>query len=467
MSRRASQLSLAPLFASALLAASCGPARPGPPPAVQQASSPPAPVAAAPPAPAVPARSEDAPLTRLGRLVEASIAATHAQHILLARRAGKGDAGCYDAGARAEGELDDLVEHQRALFATDPAVLKAWVERQPVDVDPAKHIDPILDSRLDIPERAPVEVIAASLRGRDQAPREHLRALANLWQIVLEVDRDGDLLQQVFDAYLALGLPVYVGQLNLPGSDADFLAMGQALAPKVCPSPYDTAPEAWRISGRKLWNWAERKLHIRDAAVLAREMLAEPSIQAIVPKLRALPPRKIATVGHSFTLELHWSSPATFVQIAGAVLSSESPKVVLRPWAAGGLSASKAEKKYLDEVIAWKPEQVLLVLLTRTDEDHAALARIGKALKAAKIEGYVFDDVMDGVTRERPEVAKKAAEVARKAGLKVIGVKPILDAAPDKGSFLSLDGIHMKEPYHRLMAREWLELLAGARGLRP
>ena len=27
-----------------------------------------------------------------------------------------------------------------------------------------------------------------------------------------------------------------------------------------------------------------------------------------------------------------------------------------------------------------------------------------------------------------------------------------------------LDGIHMTEPYHRLMAKEWLKLLAGARG---
>jgi hypothetical protein len=284
---------------------------------------------------------------------------------------------------------------------------------------------------------------------------------------VLEVDRDGDILQQVFDAYVALGLPVYVGQLKLPGSDADFLAMGRELAPKVCPSPYDTAPEAFQISGRKLWNWAERRLRIRDAAVLAGELLAEPPLQAIVPKLRALPPRKVATVGHSFTLELHWASPATFVQIAGAVLAREGSKVELRQWAAGGLSASKAEKKYLGELTAWKPDQALLVLLTRNDDDFAALERIGKALRAAKIEGFVFDDVLDAVAREKPEMATKAAQVARKAGLKVIEVKALLDAAPDKGSFLALDGVHMREPYHRLMAREWLELLAGARGLKP
>jgi hypothetical protein len=27
-----------------------------------------------------------------------------------------------------------------------------------------------------------------------------------------------------------------------------------------------------------------------------------------------------------------------------------------------------------------------------------------------------------------------------------------------------MDGVHMTEPYHRLMAKEWLKLLAGVRG---
>ena len=45
----------------------------------------------------------------------------------------------------------------------------------------------------------------------------------------------------------------------------------------------------------------------------------------------------------------------------------------------------------------------------------------------------------------------------------VIDVSPLLAAAPDRDRFLCLDGIHMTEPYHRLMAKEWLKLLVGAR----
>ena len=40
----------------------------------------------------------------------------------------------------------------------------------------------------------------------------------------------------------------------------------------------------------------------------------------------------------------------------------------------------------------------------------------------------------------------------------VIDVSPLLAAAPDRDRFVCLDGIHMTEPYHRLMAKEWLKI---------
>ena len=45
----------------------------------------------------------------------------------------------------------------------------------------------------------------------------------------------------------------------------------------------------------------------------------------------------------------------------------------------------------------------------------------------------------------------------------VVEVGALIAAAPDRDRFLCLDGIHMTEPYHRLMAKEWLKLLVGAR----
>ncbi|AKT36949.1 hypothetical protein [Chondromyces crocatus] len=462
--RRPVHLTLAlPLLTLLLPACMPGPILPLPhdPPA-------PAPRHTRPPPPdgAVSTSAEDPAITRahrVDRLIEASIRATHAHHALLVRKAGQGDPLCYGLEGRTDDELQALVAHQRALFALDPSALRAWAEGRPGSADPTPHLDALLAAGIEPSLSTPVELSTSYLRRRATAPEGTPRAIANLFQIILELDRDGDILQQAFDAYIALGVPVYVGQLGMKGSDADFLAMGEALAPKTCASPFATDPAAWQIAARKLWNWGEKKLHVRDAAVVATELSREPAVQALLPALKALPARKLAVLGHSFTLELHWSTPGSFVQIAGAILAEQSPQVTLLQTAAGGLGAAKAEKKYLADLLATKPDSALLVLLTRSDDDYAALARIGKALREAKIDAYVFDDVMDGSSRENSAVARKAADIARKEGMHVIEVRKLLESAPDRDAFLCLDGIHMTEPYHRLMAREWLRLLAGAR----
>ncbi len=116
-----------------------------------------------------------------------------------------------------------------------------------------------------------------------------VRAIASLFQTNLEVERDGDRLQELFAFYAGLGLPVYLGQLGLPGGDADFLAMGRELEGRSCASPVGLTAAEWQIAGRKNWNWGEKNLGIRDDKVLARELLEEPDVKALVPRIRALP----------------------------------------------------------------------------------------------------------------------------------------------------------------------------------
>jgi hypothetical protein len=58
----------------------------------------------------------------------------------------------------------------------------------------------------------------------------------------------------------------------------------------------------------------------------------------------------------------------------------------------------------------------------------------------------------------------KEAAVEAETGMTVIHVNALIGAAPDRERFLCLDGIHMTESYHRLMAKEWLSFLVGARG---
>jgi hypothetical protein len=108
---------------------------------------------------------------------------------------------------------------------------------------------------------------------------------------------------------------------------------------------------------------------------------------------------------------------------------------------------------------------VLLVVLNRTDEDLENFARLGRELAAGGARVYAFDDVHDPDTSDPARLAREW-DVGRAAGITIVEVGQLLAAAPDRGRFLSLDKIHMTEPYHRLMAKEWAKLLAGARGAR-
>jgi len=224
----------------------------------------------------------------------------------------------------------------------------------------------------------------------------------------------------------------------------------------------------WQIAGRKIWNWGEKHLHVRDARVLADELLADASISQLVPAIRAMAPQRVAVVGHSFTMDLHWSSPSAFVPIVEAVFQRENPRVLFRLFQAGGLTSARALKRFYADVLAWKPAAVLFVLANRTDEDFDAQKTMVAGLTAAGARVFVFDDLLDTLGRE-PALLARQSDVARSAGASIVEVRRILDASPDRARFLCLDGIHMTEPYHRLMAKEWLALLVGARdaSLRP
>jgi hypothetical protein len=408
------------------------------------------------------AKRSDTSETRLSQLVEANIIAVHAFQVLLAKKSGKGQA-CFSTGELSDAALNVLSEHQTKLLKSDLKQIKLWVNGRESTFNSSEDLEPILTSGLKIPDNAPVNVFTRYLRQNTKASDVKIRAVASLYQTVLEVERDGDRLQEEFAFYIGLGLPVYVGQFNLPGTDADLLAVGRKLEGQSCEAPVGTSAAEWQIAGRKIWNWGEKNLHIRDERVLAAELLKEPEVKLLAPRLRALPPQRIAVVGHSFTMGLHWSSPSSFVPIVIDVFRRENPKVEFRQYAAGGLTASRAQKRFYKDVLAWKPDKVMLVVMTRTDEDYEALKQMGQGLSAAGIKTYMFDEVHDPAA-VTPGTVERARKTAAEAGIEIIEVGSILANSPERSKFICLDGIHMTEPYHRLMAKEWLKYLAGARG---
>ncbi|MBA3709211.1 MAG: SGNH/GDSL hydrolase family protein [Planctomycetes bacterium] len=398
-------------------------------------------------------------VARIARLIDANIAATHAFQVLRARKAGTTDSD-FTRGAPTSGVLEELVARQASLLSADPIALKAWAEGHPSSFDPSSDLDRIAAAAIRIPESAPVAVFSRWLSAAAPTARdEQIRAIASLHQTVMEVDRDGTLLQQQFRSYIALGLPVFVGQLGLPGDDACLLRMGDVLSPLTTNCPFGTSPAEWQIAGRKIWNWGEKHLHLRDDRVIADEMLREPAVQALLPAIRSLAAQRIVVIGHSFTAGAHWASPSSFVAIATAVLARENPRVEVQQHASGNLSPTQAEEMFLPAALAWKPQVALLALLMWNDADYQALQRMLGAFTAARTRVIIFDDLLipmeaDGVAVER------RARLVREAGGTVIGVGSMLKGSPQRGSFLSLDGIHMTESYHRIMAHAWLTALA-------
>jgi hypothetical protein len=72
----------------------------------------------------------------------------------------------------------------------------------------------------------------------------------------------------------------------------------------------------------------------------------------------------------------------------------------------------------------------------------------------------VFDDVHDPGSSD-PAKQKRELEIAGEAGIETANVSAILADSPDRVRFGCLDHIHMTEPYHRLMAKQWLKVILG------
>jgi hypothetical protein len=402
------------------------------------------------------------------KIIDANIVATHAYQVLLAQKAGKKlEGGCWvDAGLSKE-QLQALVDHQKALLATPVEEIQAWVAGRDSKFDPTRDLQPILDSRLRASaDTLPVNVLIVWFK--DKAPKGtdlQVKALASLLQMMLDVDRDGDVLQDMYHLYHALGLPVHMGEVGITAAgDEELLVVGKELSPKMCACPFSTSPAVMQMMGRKMHNWGQRHTGERDKTVLARELLAEGDVKGLIPRIQKMPPQKIAVIGHSFTMDVHWASPSAFVPITSEIFKAVNSKVEVRQWQAGGLTASRAytREKFYEQALAWKPNRVLLVVAERGKEDEDAMKEMVLGFNKAGVEVMVFDRLWPPKPKSAP-ASEPLPETPAPTGIHVIEVGRILGESPDRDKFVALDGIHMTEPWHRLMAKEWLQYLVGAR----
>ncbi|HUU43987.1 MAG TPA: hypothetical protein VMX57_09415, partial [Planctomycetota bacterium] len=145
-----------------------------------------------------------------------------------------------------------------------------------------------------------------------------------------------------------------------------------------------------------------------------------------------------------------------------------NPSVEFRHLSTGGLRATQARDMFLTRALRFKPDRVLICVGLGTEEDCAAMEEMVLAFRKIGAEVTTFDRMVHTIPRPTPPrprpyldtwLPKLAAD-----GLVTIELGALLDAHPEKDTFISLDGSHMRANYHKFLTVEWLKYLTGERG---
>jgi hypothetical protein len=174
-------------------------------------------------------------------------------------------------------------------------------------------------------------------------------------------------------------------------------------------------------------------------------------------------PQTIAVVGHSFTMNEHWSSAASFTGTVAAAFRLVNPQVKVVHYTAGGMSMTGAKQRFLDALLRDKPNVVFFACGMWGKGDLDALADMTKQLHEVGAQVWCLDrlDSLGGASRDA--AMEKLREVARAGGITLIEVGPLLDGHPQRTMFMCLDRVHMTPVWHKFMAGELLKFIAGAR----
>jgi hypothetical protein len=396
--------------------------------------------------------------TKLQDIARASIVGTHAFEVLKARKTGA-KLEHYRAEGFTDKDLAALVEHQRYLLRADPKALLAWADGRPSAFDPSKHLAPLLGSTLPLSERLPVYVAQRHLAQALGVSAEDVLPAANLFQMNLEIDRDGDVLQELIEFYLSLRIPLLIEKIGTSEEQGQqrFMELGKKMAAETCPSPFATDAASWRITGMKLMHWIGKKTGSCDHRTIAAEMMPQPDLQALLPDLQELPAQRIAVVGHSYTMMVQWSTPAPFTWIAKAVLEKVNPGVSFLHFGGGSMSPATASRLYRDIVLEYKPAQVYFYLVVMTEQDVADMALLVRTFTDAGIACNAFTQRY-ALDYQNVDCLKQVAAITP---LRIVDIEGTLQTSPHRKDFMSLDGIHMTEIYHRLAAVELLKAIHG------
>ena len=413
------------------------------------------------------ARSADPPPAdprRVEKLVDALTNGVHWKEVVIQESGEKkGDPELFSKGDRSLSEVSELATITEKLMSDDArADVVAWAHGEKTTLDVEGLVERLRKASRPGSDRLPAALLEAALRPKvSPADAISARAIANMAQLIFVEPLRGALTDQHVRLYQALGLKLNFGQLGLPNQDEDFQTLAKELAPRTAPCPFATDEYAWRFVLRLIENWGDKQTGIRDKTVLARELLRDPTIEPLLPALRALPPKRVAFLGHSLMINRHWSSLAAWSTIAAETMRQINPGFEYKDFQGGNLTMSRAVTEHLANLLAYRPtETFILASSPRSPADQEAFVKVLDALRGIGCRTYVIDDVRPWgrMGSRSPETKAFIQKACQEHGARQLEWLALAQAAPGHERWAAIDNIHMATDGHIFFAKELLKL---------
>ncbi|MEA2062317.1 MAG: GDSL-type esterase/lipase family protein [Gemmatimonadota bacterium] len=279
------------------------------------------------------------------------------------------------------------LEQQAMAQGTDPAGALGQVESsfiETVELDPlyvkayvisgrgraASQLEYFLKVTGKVPEvRSKDDPAAVVMKIFSEAPetsgrgRGLIEGYAAAFQMCLELERDGTVMQDFLPFLLALGCPMTLRDHGLENATRERLEeLGAEAAGLTGKRAYATEPFDFFITMVKINNWASRYSGQVTADTLAARLVASPEITRLVPKLKEFPELKIGFLGDSHMDSRHWCSPAPFPDIIAAVFRQVNPRVTVINAGRGGDDTREALKRIDKDLVAKGPSLSFIML---------------------------------------------------------------------------------------------------------
>ena len=379
----------------------------------------------------------------------------------------KGDPEIFSPGTLSLERLGELASYGDSIAAIPGSTLMdALAYGDAGGLDAERYQDIAYALPLPSAPGLPLNVLRAYLEKRlEGQDKLSVRAVSSLLQLCMEIERDADLLQDFFRIYINVGLKVSLSQLGLPAGEDDLLKIGQELSPLTAKCPYSTTPQDWQVMLYKLEMWGAKNTGQRDRKVLASELLKDPAVSALRPALAKLPPRRVAFLGHSLTMSLHWSTYGSWCDIAAEVVKQVNPQFEYGDFNSGGLTPTRAVQKHLKDLLAWHPDETYMLMSIRNKEDRRSLEKIISDLKGIGCKVFIVDDVRPWGFRNEGEYKDTYSwleALCRKEGATFLAFQQLYKKAPVWKAWRPLtEDIHLRTEGHIFYARELLNLWAG------